>query len=613
MKVLPADRLNQTIHSVLCLYETSLLKTTECVIDPLHSLAFSIQANPGVYAVLIGSGVSRAAKIPTGWEITLNLIRKLAKLHNEECEPDPDRWYLEKFRKEASYSDLLNGLAKTQSERQQLLREYFEPTDEEREADEKAPTAAHRAIAKLAAQGFVRVIITTNFDRLFETALNDVGVTPTILSSPDQVKGALPLIHTKCCLLKVHGDYFDTRIRNTPSELKKYPVEFNNLLDRIFDEFGLIVCGWSAEWDGALGDAITRAPSRRFTTYWTVRRKPTENAQKLINHREAQVIAIEDADTFFEKVQQCVQSIEEFSRPHPLSTEAAVASLKRYMSEPRYQIKLSDLVDETVKRVVEVTSGKAFAVQDAPKPNRKSITTRVRGYQETCSTLLGMAVTAGYWAKSEHYLVWERALQRLGLRKPTAGYDTLIWLQRYPATLLLYALGLGAIEGNRLPFLKRMLVTSLQKENQEEAPAGQVLPPFCMFPNGGKGRQLLEGMTNRNAPLNDWIHDIMWSHSKRIIPDKSRYTLIFDKLEILLSLSSVNLSNKIIHGGTPIPGAYGYRQENRIRILQEIEDSLSSKKAESPYVISGIFGATETECQGAVRALEKFILKLQWI
>jgi hypothetical protein len=47
------------------------------MIDPLHSLAFSVQANPGVYAVLIGSGVSRSAQIPTGWEITLDFVCKL--------------------------------------------------------------------------------------------------------------------------------------------------------------------------------------------------------------------------------------------------------------------------------------------------------------------------------------------------------------------------------------------------------------------------------------------------------------------------------------------------------------------------------------------------------
>ena len=46
------------------------------MIDPIHSLAFSVQATPGVYAILVGSGVSRGANIPTGWDITLDLVRK---------------------------------------------------------------------------------------------------------------------------------------------------------------------------------------------------------------------------------------------------------------------------------------------------------------------------------------------------------------------------------------------------------------------------------------------------------------------------------------------------------------------------------------------------------
>ena len=108
------------------------------MIDPIHSLAFSIQANRGVYAVLAGSGVSRAAKIPTGWEITLDLIRKLAKLYGETGDPDPELWYREKFEQEANYSDLLYAVAKTQAERQQLLRAYFEPNDQEREEGEKS-------------------------------------------------------------------------------------------------------------------------------------------------------------------------------------------------------------------------------------------------------------------------------------------------------------------------------------------------------------------------------------------------------------------------------------------------------------------------------------------
>jgi hypothetical protein len=61
-----------TRSSLLSSYDWALwrrLTKKACVIDPLISLAFAIQSNKGVYALLLGSGVSRAAQIPTGWEI----------------------------------------------------------------------------------------------------------------------------------------------------------------------------------------------------------------------------------------------------------------------------------------------------------------------------------------------------------------------------------------------------------------------------------------------------------------------------------------------------------------------------------------------------------------
>lgn len=373
------------------------------MIDPIHSLAFSIQANKGVYAVLLGSGVSRAAKIPTGWDITLDLVRKLGNVLGEPCEPSPELWYRNKFSRDPDYSVLLDDLAKTPSERQQLLRMYWEASDQERGEGAKQPTIAHRAIAALIQQGFVKVVITTNFDRLMETALAELGIAPTVLSTPDQVHGALPLIHNRCCIFKVHGDYLDTRIRNTSLELASYPHEFDALLDRIFDEFGLIVCGWSADWDEALRKAITRAPSRRFTTYWATRSDPSQSAKELISHRNAQIIKIKDSDSFFQALQQQVQSIDEFSRPHPLSIDATVASLKRYLSEPRFRIQLNDLVKNEVERVVKITSEKMFAALGGPQPDTETMTRRVRAYEAACETLMALGPIAGYWAEEQHH------------------------------------------------------------------------------------------------------------------------------------------------------------------------------------------------------------------
>ena len=220
-----------------------------------------------------------------------------------------------------------------------------------------------------------------------------------------------------------------------------------------------------------------------------MRGEPGDKVQKLIDHRKAQVIPIEDADTFFQNVQQNVQSIEEFSRPHPLSTEAAVASLKRYIADPRYRIQLSDLIDQTVKRVIEVTSGEAFDMEGSPILTSESVTACVRGYEAACSTLLAMALTGGFWAEEEHYSAWQRALQRLGSR--TLSSDRMLWLelQRYPATLLLYASGLGAVEADQLQFLKHLLATTVRGKRQEDVSAVQILPPFCLFSGGGQVMQ----------------------------------------------------------------------------------------------------------------------------
>ncbi|MCU1019227.1 SIR2 family protein [Stenotrophomonas maltophilia] len=585
------------------------------MIDPLHSLAFSVQANPGVYAVLVGSGVSRSAQIPTGWEITIDFVRKLAEVAGENCGTDPALWYRGRYGKEPDYSDLLDALAKTPAERQQLLRAYLEPSEEERAEGLKAPTAAHRAIAGLAAKGYIRVIITTNFDRLMETALTDVGVVPTVLSSPDQVHGAMPLIHTRCCVFKVHGDYLDTRIRNTPAELETYPKEFDDLLDRIFDEFGLIVCGWSAEWDTALRATVERMVSRRFSHFWAARGEPGNAAKRLIEHRQAQVLPIADADSFFSELARLVESLEQFSRPHPLSTEAAIASLKGYLAEPNHRIRLADLVGGEVDRVLDAISTPAFALQGGPAPDANTFTARVRSYEAACETLVAMAAVGGYWVEDWHYATWQTALTRLATRRGESGFNLWVESQRYPATLLLYALGLGAVEaGERgLLFLGKLFGTTVHREHREDQTAVELLPAFCLFERGNEPAKLLEGMDRRYAPLNDWLHTLLLPRFRSLVPSESRFSYCFDRLEVLMALSFAHHAKRA--DGWPYwvpPGCYGYRRDSLDRIVKEMQSSIESLGDKSPYVRSGIFGHSAEKCIAGINAFIAWVRELRW-
>jgi NAD-dependent SIR2 family protein deacetylase len=107
---------------------------------------------PGVYSLLVGSGLSRAAGIPTGWEITVDLIRKLGALDSVTEHANWADWF--QYGKEPNYSEILDQLAATRDERRAILHGYIEAREDE---ETRRPTKAHHAIAKLVVDGGIRV------------------------------------------------------------------------------------------------------------------------------------------------------------------------------------------------------------------------------------------------------------------------------------------------------------------------------------------------------------------------------------------------------------------------------------------------------------------------
>lgn len=579
------------------------------MIEPADALAFSMHANKGVYAVILGSGVSRAARIPTGWEITLELVRKLAAVRGEDCEPDPVAWCIKATGRTPDYSELLDSLAKTPAERQQLLRSYWEPTEQEREEGAKLPTKAHRAIADLVKLGYVRVILTTNFDRLLETALQDVGIAPTVLSSPDHIAGALPLIHTPCTLIKIHGDYLDTRIRNTPNELSSYPEEFNKLLDRVFDEFGLIVAGWSADWDDALRTAMTKAPYRRFSTYWACRGTPSVKAADLIGRKGATVVPITDADTFFCSVAERVRALEEFSRPHPISKQAAIASLKKYLSEDRYRISLDDLVNTEADRALKAVFAAAPDVNDRDV-NAVSVERCVQGYEAAMETMIEAGFVAGRWSTPDQLEPWRRSLTRFARKAHSGGVVVWLELQRYPATLLLYGLGIGAVFAQRWDNLGLLLSTGFNEPYQKDQRIVDVAPILTLFESNPDVMKLLPGREREFLPLNNRLHDLLSSSIGPAFSSPDAFTLAYDWFEVLAGLChGIRAINDGGHYWAP-PGAFAYRSENREAIFTSVKESVNRLGDKSPFVTSGVVGAS---AQKGLENIAAFMAMLQHV
>lgn len=526
--------------------------------DPLTQIAFSLYENKGVYALLVGSGLSRAAEIPTGWEITLDLVRRVAAAQDVEDEPDWAAWYKAKTGTEPNYSELVGQLGLSRDERRSILHSYIEPNETDREEGRKLPTVAHHSIASLVRERYIKVIVTTNFDRLLENALREQGVEPTVIASVDALKGAEPLVHADCYLVKLHGDYKDARILNTDEELTEYPAEYDALLDRIIDEHGLIVCGWSGEWDHALRAAFLRAPARRFPLFWATRGKLGDGAAEIAKQRNAKVIEIADADSFLMGLEQRVQTLARTHRQNPIGIDLLVNSAKRYLAKPEHRIQLDELFTAETQNLIEKLDAAGLTGQGEWSP--EEFRRRIALYESLTEPLARMVGVLGRWGDGSEKALVQDIICMLYAHADRAdgGLVAYLDIKTYPAVLVMAGFGLGLVRSERWADLHDLFAAQVRNRNGDEAKRAVEKLFLFAWPGGNNDYWTnLEGFERRKTALSDHLCALLGEWSKSFVGVLADFEQLYESWEILGSLAYLERAEI-----TEIDGALDQQQHN---------------------------------------------------
>jgi tetratricopeptide (TPR) repeat protein len=307
------------------------------------------------FAFFLGAGASKQSGIP----IANEMIRHFKEQIILRCCPDglktddeKTKWLEEQDWYKATDSEYCKCFERF--EQKEIGRQrYIESIIEKRE-----PSFGYVVLANLMAGGHISTIITTNFDDLVYSACTTfTGIRP-IVYAYGVLASEMRLTAQRPKILKLHGDYLYSVLKNTGTELDVQDPNMMRQLRPVLSEYGLIVVGYGGG-DKSIMNVLSDI-SDRNDLYWCIRRgeKINEDVEKLLRDKGGFLVEIEGFDEMMNEVRRIVGfdvkkmlgSIEE-------RRNQIIKQLEKF--DPQYSVDiLGEIVDAVKEPAKEVSEDK---------------------------------------------------------------------------------------------------------------------------------------------------------------------------------------------------------------------------------------------------------------
>lgn len=205
------------------------------------------------FCLFIGAGCSLSSAVhPITTEQVIKdcLIRCMGPQYNP-----PSVW-------EHLYKDFVNHVWEcyASQDRREILYECFK---------DLKPSIGYTMLKELVAHGYIKRIITTNFDMLIDDILSDIPHITQVSNHPKRViKGGSDIT-----LFKVHGDIENGGLRFSPRELITLPSDISKTISE-FSQCSCLVCGYRGQDAGIMYSLDT---SSEYSAFWATPKRPLES------------------------------------------------------------------------------------------------------------------------------------------------------------------------------------------------------------------------------------------------------------------------------------------------------------------------------------------------
>jgi hypothetical protein len=289
--------------------------------------------------------------------------------------------------------------------------------------------------------------------------------------------------------------------------------------------------------------------------------------------------------------------------------------VKQYISDSRYRIKLDDLVTQEIRRALSLTTDDTFPVQGVDVTTEE-FADRLARYESITRSLQAIIVLLAHWGGQDHIPVIRKIVTRMAEQRRSMNGSSVAWLNLrwYPATILMYSGGIGAIAGENYDNLSTLLLTPVHSEYEGSKKA--VLRVVEALSELQRVFKLLPAHKRHYVPHSEYLFKMLQPEIDDLLFLGRSYEALFDRFEILLALICADLLEQKRGQVWGLPGRFAWKYQGRspdsspfIELAREAE----RQQDDWPPIRAGFFGASYQRFNEiASKYREEFLNKLSW-
>jgi hypothetical protein len=318
---------------------------------------------------------------------------------------------------------------------------------------------------------------------------------------------------------------------------------------------------------------------------------------------------------------QYVPAFDPYSqRPSSQNTEMAVATVKRYLGRPEFRIQLNDFLADEYRQILGKLRDASFAAEGTWSD--VEFRRRVARYEAAVERLARILGVIGRWGDEPARQTSTEIVRSLAYAPPVSGLSAWINLRTYPAMLLLYGFGLGALKAGEYKILFRWLTQQVRREGRQMVSAAETLLLAGWSGYDQQVWQKLDGLERRKTPLSDHLHDVSENWTADYLLAPAEHTELFERFEVLAALALLTLSTtqeefKTVHGNPNSGRNYVWAPVGRTAWHREMRDFILAdiERPEMASILAAAgFGRGDPEhIKLSVENLRRLMARFEWM